>query len=316
MEISMVFIMFFIGLLITVKGGDLFVDAAVWIAEKTGISPVIIGATIVSLATTLPELFVSAIASIEGHSDVSVGNAIGSYICNIGFIIGVCALIKPMKIESKYFGARGIMMLGYLVVFYVLALDGVITSKEGMALLSLIIWFIIINIIEHKKKNYKKIINNNINNRDNRELVTNLLKFIFGALLILVGAHIMVDKGVEIANILRIPKQIISLTLIALGTSFPELVTSISSIVKDKQNLSIGNIIGANILNLTIVMGISAIVSQQGLIINRQSLFLDVPVAFLISSVFVLAGTYKRKIGRITGAIILILYFSYLMILL
>ena len=126
----------------------------------------------------------------------------------------------------------------------------------------------------------------------------------------------MVDKGVEIANILRIPKQIISLTLIALGTSLPELVTSISSIVKDKQNLSIGNIIGANILNLTIVIGVSAIVSQQGLIINRQSLFLDVPVAFLIGLVFVLAGTYKRKIGRITGAIVLTLYFSYLMILL
>jgi cation:H+ antiporter len=313
MEISMVFIMFFIGLLITVKGGDLFVDAAVWIAEKTGISPVIIGATIVSLATTLPELFVSAIASIEGHSDVSIGNAIGSYICNIGFIIGVCALIKPMKIESKYFGVKGIMMLGYLVVFYVLALDGIITSKEGMVLLSLIIWFIIINIIEHKKKNYKKIINNN---RNNREFVINLLKFIFGALLILIGANVMVDKGVEIANILRIPKQIISLTLIALGTSLPELVTSISSIVKDKQNLSIGNIIGANILNLTIVIGVSAIVSQQGLIINRQSLFLDVPVAFLIGLVFVLAGTYKRKIGRITGAIVLTLYFSYLMILL
>ena len=100
MEISIIFIMFFIGLLVTVKGGNLFVDAAVWIAEKTGISPVIIGATIVSLATTLPELFVSAIASIEGHSDVSIGNAIGSYICNIGFIIGVCALIKPMKIEK------------------------------------------------------------------------------------------------------------------------------------------------------------------------------------------------------------------------
>src|SRR5690606_32033666 len=126
MDTFLVFVVFFIGLLTIVKGGDFFVDAAIWIAKKTGISPMIIGATIVSIATTLPEFFVSTVASNEGHSDMAVGNAIGSTICNIAFIIGLCACIKPIKIKKKSFTVKGIIMIVYLLIFYAFASDGVV----------------------------------------------------------------------------------------------------------------------------------------------------------------------------------------------
>lgn len=314
MEISLVILFFAIGLIMTVKGGDLFVDAAIWIAEKTGISSGIIGATIVSMATTLPELFVSTVASNEGFSEMAIGNAIGSYICNIAFIIGICSLIRPIKIKDKFFGIKGIMMIGYLCIFFLFSKDGFITFKEGYLLVLLQILFVFLNILEHRRestyrsKNKGKYI-------CKKDLIKNGVKFIVGILLIIYGAHILVDSGVEIAKALRIPKQVVSLTLLAIGTSIPEFVTSIVAILKGQQNISLGNILGANIINISIVVGISTLVSDKGLIVTGHTLFTDIPMAMLVSFLFVLVGLLNKKIGRLTGLILLGAYITYLFIL-
>lgn len=314
MEISLVILFFAIGLIMTVKGGDLFVDAAIWIAEKTGISSGIIGATIVSMATTLPELFVSTVASNEGFSEMAIGNAIGSYICNIAFIIGICSLIRPIKIKDKFFGIKGIMMIGYLCIFFLFSKDGFITFKEGYLLVLLQIFFVFLNILEHRRestyrsKNKGKYI-------CKKDLIKNGVKFIVGILLIIYGAHILVDSGVEIAKALRIPKQVVSLTLLAIGTSIPEFVTSIVAILKGQQNISLGNILGANIINISIVVGISTLVSDKGLIVTGHTLFTDIPMAMLVSFLFVLVGLLNKKIGRLTGLILLGAYITYLFIL-
>ncbi|MCG4585674.1 hypothetical protein L0P56_09200, partial [Anaerosalibacter bizertensis] len=136
MDTVIVFVIFFIGLLTIVKGGDLFVDAAIWMAKKTGIPSMVIGATIVSIATTLPEFFVSTVASNEGHSDIAIGNVIGSIICNIAFVIGLCSCIKPIKIKKGLFNVKGFMMIGYLIIFYIFARNGIVTFKEGFILLA------------------------------------------------------------------------------------------------------------------------------------------------------------------------------------
>lgn len=314
MEISLVILFFAIGLIMTVKGGDLFVDAAIWIAEKTGISSGIIGATIVSMATTLPELFVSTVASNEGFSEMAIGNAIGSYICNIAFIIGICSLIRPIKIKDKFFGIKGIMMIGYLCIFFLFSKDGFITFKEGYLLVLLQILFVFLNILEHRRestyrsKNKGKYI-------CKKDLIKNGVKFIVGILLIIYGAHILVDSGVEIAKALRIPKQVVSLTLLAIGTSIPEFVTSIVAILKGQQNISLGNILGANIINISIVVGISTLVSDKGLIVTGHTLFTDIPMAMLVSFLFVVVGLLNKKIGRLTGLILLGAYITYLFIL-
>lgn len=314
MEIGLILMFFIIGLIMTVKGGDLFVDASIWIAERTGISSGIIGATVVSMATTLPEFFVSTVASNEGFSEMAVGNAIGSYICNIAFIIGVCSLIKPIEIKSSFFGIKGIMMISFLSIFFILAKDGIITFREGYLLMLLIIFFIAINIFEHKKVD----IHRNKRKRKpikKKELIKNGFKFVIGVLLIVYGAHILVDSGVKIANILRIPKQVVSLTLLAVGTSIPEFVTSLVAIFKNQQNISIGNILGANILNISIVIGASTLVSDRGLIVTGQTLFTDIPMAMVVSLIFIVIGLLKERIGRFTGLVLLGTYIGYLIIL-
>jgi cation:H+ antiporter len=314
MGLGMTLLVFSIGLIMIVKGGDWFLDATIWIAEKTGVSYGIIGATLVSLATTLPEFFVSTIASKEGFSDIAIGNALGSYICNIAFIVGVCSLIKPIKINDKIFGLKGVMMLGYLCIFYIFASDGLISQSEGKILVSLIFIFILTNIFEYKKnRNKGKKINTSPNKKGEVTLIC--LKFIIGALLIVYGADLLVDTGVEIANILKIPKQVISLTLLAVGTSLPELVTALTSIVKGHQNISVGNILGANIINISIVIGASALVSQEGLLISRQTLILDIPMASIVALIFIIAGIYTEKINRFVGVALLSIYGWYLYIL-
>lgn len=314
MEIGLVLILFVIGLIMTVKGGDLFVDAAIWIAEKTGISSGIIGATIVSVATTLPEFFVSTVASNEGFSEMAVGNAIGSYICNIAFIIGMCSLIRPIDVKDKFFGIKGVMMISFLCVFFLFSKDGLITFREGYILVLLMIFFVFINILEHRRGNkYRSKRNGQFIYK--KDLIKNGIKFVAGIFLIIYGAHILVDSGIEIAKALRIPKQVVSLTLLAVGTSIPEFVTSIVALMKGQQNISLGNILGANILNISIVIGVSTLVSDEGLIVTAHTLFTDIPMAMSVSFLFVMAGLLKKKIGRFTGFILLGAYITYLFIL-
>ncbi len=313
MEIYFIFLVFAIGLLMVVKGGDWFLDSTIYIARITGVSFGIIGATLVSVATTLPEFCVSVMSSCEGYSDMAIGNALGSYICNIAVVIGIIAIIRPIRIDSDYFPLKGAMMFSYLGIFYLFASDGIIIHLEGKILMSLVLLFIFINLIEHRED---KIRNKaTIKKVDKRSLTLNGVKFLLGGILIIVGADLLIDTGVEIASHFRISKQVISLTLLALGTSLPELVTAISATYKNNQSISIGNILGANILNITMVMGMSALVSSSGLIISAQTLNLDVPIATLISLIFILSGILFKKIGRISGVMLLIVYGVYMNIL-
>lgn len=311
MDTLIAFILFTIGLIIIIKGGDIFLDGAIGLAKKTGISSAIIGATIVSIATTLPEMFVSSIASFEGLYDMSVGNALGSYICNIGFIIGISTLIKPVDIKFN-FNVKGIMMIGILVMFLLFSIDGVIQKFEGLILMSFVFIFIFIYLREMKREEQK----NNSVKSSNTITFNYITMFIFGGILIITGSHILIDSGVKIANVLNIPTRIISLTLIALGTSMPELITALASIFKKDQSVSIGNILGANILNISMILGTSSLISSEGLIISKQSILVDIPTALILASIFVFSGIYKKKISRITGLLLLSIYFIYINILL
>lgn len=311
MATYIVFIVFIIGLLMIIKGGDIFLDGAIGMAKLTGISAGIIGATIVSIATTLPELFVSTIASYEGLEDMAIGNALGSYICNIAFIIGISSVIKPIKIKGN-FNTKGIMMISFLILFYILAMDGIVTKAEGIILFSLIIFFFWINTLEHKKDN------NNGRTRqilDKKRIFENIVYFLIGSVLVITGSHLLLDSAVKIATFLYIPKNVISLTFLALGTSLPELVTAISAIIKREQSISVGNILGANIYNLTMIMGLSALVSDNGITIYKQTLTLDISMAMIVTLLFIGSGIFKKEISRIIGFILLFIYVLFLFIL-
>lgn len=306
------YILFFVGFILLIKGGDLFVEASTYFAKITGLPEVIIGATIVSLATTLPELMFSAISAIHHETAMSLGNAIGSIICNTGLILALCHLIKPGKINSRIFYLKGSMLLLYLVILWVLASKGFIGHFSSIALFSMLIIYILYNVevirykIGSNSKNKQK---KKRNIPSLKKIFSQILQFLFGALLILVGAHLLVDYGVVIAEHWSVPPGIIGLTIIALGTSLPELITSISSLRKGHGELALGNILGANILNTTLIIGVSA--NFNDLIVNPQTLYLDIPMAFIINFLLIIPAFFSKKITRSHAFILLLVYLLY-----
>lgn len=328
MENLGIYLFFIVGLIIMIKGGDWFVESAVWIARVTGVPNILIGATIVSIATTLPELLVSSIATHQHYYDVAIGNVVGSLICNIGLILGLTTLISPIKVDRIKFSIKGFFMIFTAILLFFLSRDKIITPKEGNLLFLLFLIYIIMNIWEFRgieKKGTKKL---SLADLDGRSVRINIIKFILGASFIIIGAKLVVDNGVSIAELIGIPEQVIGVTLIALGTSLPELTTAISSMLKGEKEISVGNILGANILDMLMVLGVSSKLGEYGIVINYQNimigatiynvpqtLYLDMPVSLLIMSVLVIGGSLKGRISRSIGLSILAIYIVYIGIL-
>lgn len=326
MATFIIVLLFVVGLVVIIKGGDWFVEAAVWIAKITGIPNIFIGATIVSVATTLPELLVSMIATYQHYYDVAIGNVVGSLVCNIGLILGLTAIISPIKLSRRSFIIKSVFMLlcGFAVLYF--AADRLISPMEGTILLIVFVFYIASNIMELKLGARNKEQNGGEGVRYNKRHVTGYIaKFVFGTIFIIAGARLLVDNGVKLANIIGIPEQIVSVTLIALGTSLPELITAMSSIAKGQHGISIGNIIGANILNMLMVLGITSKISSSGLVISYQNvmvgatihnvpqtLYLDLPVALLLMVLLVVGGSITGKVNRYLGFAMLAIYSIYL----
>jgi len=300
-----VIILFVFGLLCLIKGGDWFVDSAVEIAKVSGLSQVLIGATIVSIATTLPELIVSSTAALHGETTMSVGNAVGSMICNIGFILAISAIFGNIVIKDKHFKMKSITLVLYTFVLIACSLDKKIVKVESVLLITLLIVYIYTNVKTLK-------LNNNIKaaNKSEVKLRKIMLNFILGLCLILLGSNLIVDNGILLAELMKVPTAVISLTLIALGTSLPELVVGISSLLKGNEEISVGNIIGANIFNITLVTGVSGLISELRII--PQNLMLDMPIALLVSLILIIPSLITKRILKIQGLFLISIYFSYI----
>jgi len=307
LEHLLVYLIFFIGLAMIVKCADWFVESAVLIAYKTGLPQVLMGSTLVSLATTLPELVVSSFASYNGHPGMAIGNAIGSTICNTGLILGSTAIIKPFYISRRFFVLKSLFMLAAAGFVFCASKDLTIGGKESVILLIMLIGYGVLNFYEIKttKNRVEKPVAS-----DDLTILT-LIKFVSGALGVVLGAELVVNKGVVIANILGVPERVISLTMIALGTSLPEFITSITALIKGHQSISVGNILGANILNLLMVLGVASAISP--LTMSRHAFVFDLPISiFMIILLLVMAFT-DRKIERWEGFVLFAAYVFYLM---
>lgn len=306
MDYTHIFILFALGMLMIVKGADWFVDSAVWMAESTGVPKIIIGATVVSFATTLPELVVSSFASWDGHPGVAIGNAIGSTICNIGLILGSAAIIRPFAVELKSFVCKSLIMLASGALLFYFLWDHRISSIEGLILLLVFAGYMVVNFIEVRATTGKV---------DHKESAGSswikIIEFVLGAMGVVIGAELVVNKGVIIAAILGVPERVISLTLIALGTSLPELITSVTALIKGAQSISVGNILGANILDILLVMGTSAVINPIK-VMHHAAIF-DMPVALFIMVLLIITGITDRKMERWEGGILLACYILYIM---
>lgn len=314
MSIFIVVILFVLGIALIVKGGDLFVDASTWIAVKSGIPKFIIGATIVSLATTLPELLTSAIATVGGKTGIAVGNAVGSVTANLGLIMGISIVCLPAAIKRRQIAFKGILMIVGCILLYGLSADGHLYAGPSFLLLVLFAVFLIENIISAKQSMQADADRSSV--RDSRNVIAmNIAKFAGGALGIVLGAQLLVDNGSELARIIGIPESIIGATLIAVGTSLPELVTTITALIKRQASLSIGNILGANIIDLTMILPICSILAGGNLEISRQASLLDLPFCLAVCFLAILPPLVAQKFFRLQGLALLAVYAAYIMIL-
>lgn len=300
-------IMLIISMALITKGADWFVEAAVSISEKSGIPKFIVGATIVSFATTSPELAVSVTAAHMGQIDISVGNAVGSVICNIGIILGLIVAIRAIPIERYGFVRKGAFLLVSSILLMVLTLDGDLTAFDGVLLLVVFLWYMYHNYSSHKSGANEK-------ERTERtplwEMRRDFFVFIVGASMVVIGSRILVDSAVLIAKILGVPEMLIGLTVVALGTSLPELVTAITSTIKGYQDISVGNILGANILDITFVLGVTSQI--RTLEILPQSISYDLPLMLIIVVLLIVFGMTKNKLDRWEGGVLMAVYAAYL----
>ena len=311
MQTGFVILLFVVGLVRIIKGGDWFVDSAVFIANLTGIPKFIIGATIVSVATTLPELTVSVTGVINGELDLAVGNAVGSVTANIGLIMGISLVCMPAVIKRSQFWIKGTLMSAAALLLWVLCKDGTLHMLPSFALFVLLAVYVWDNIRDAKNdvgSDEREVV-------DKKDLPKQIVMFIIGIAAIVVGSKLLIEYGSEIALLLGVPSAIIGVTMVAIGTSLPELITTLTAIRKKESSMSIGNVVGANIIDLAMILPICSVVSDGKLTIAEQSYALDMPMCFAMTLIAVLPPLIKGKLYRWQGILMLALYAVYVVIL-
>ena len=318
MELFLCILFITIGLLLIIKGADWFVDSAVWIATKLKVSPAIIGATIVSVGTTLPEIMVSCISALEGrlsndivaleqYSSMAVGNSIGSILCNMGIILALSFIIKPSKLPDESYEPKSMMLLGILGLLAFFIWNGdkrEISTIEAIILLILFTIFIAINVIDGLKNKVKT---------EEAEFkykpITYILLFFIGAAIIALGANLLVNNAEKLAvDIMKINPQVVSITILAIGTSLPELITTLTSAKKGSVTLGIGNVIGANIINATLILGSITFITGSTLPIDAITSKLIIFSVILICAVAFIPSVFRNKSTRWQGIVMISVY--------
>ena len=292
-----------LGLVFLIFGGDLLVRSAVSFSEKFGVSSFLIGVTVVSFGTSIPELMVSIQAAMDQAADIAIGNVLGSNIANIALVLGVSVVIRPLSITTNTYKLSWWVMLISSLLFIIFLLDNVITKMEGLMLIAGLFCFIILSI-KRNIPNEESIISK-IN------IQTGILFFVLGAIGLYFGSELFVESAISIASFFNVPKFVIGITVVALGTSLPELVTSIVALMKGQNNISLGNLIGSNIFNVFAVLGITSLIQELGT--SSILLFLDFGVMLAVILVFGYQLFIRKKISRTAGFILLSGYFSYIL---
>ena len=308
-------LLFLLGFVCLIKGGDWFVDGASDLARRLKIPEIIVGATVVSIGTTLPEVMVSATSAVSGHGEIAYGNAIGSIICNTALISALTIAIRPSVVKRKSFIVPVIFFFVAAVFYSAIAyITGYFSRTVGIVLLLMFVAYIAV-VLYRSRKHPDEV--------EEEEAVKELpvwkmiVFLIVGAALIAVGARLLVDNGTIIAKELGVPESVIALTVVALGTSLPELVTAITSLVKGHSALSVGNIVGANLFNLVLVSGVSVTLSpfmvpaSKTIAGMNSSLVVDIPLMFIVMALMTVPALIRQKLSRIQGILLLVIYAAF-----
>ena len=312
-------LLFVVGLVCLIKGGDWFVDGASALARKFHLPELLIGATVVSIGTTLPEVMVSTISSVSGHGEIAYGNAIGSVICNTSLIAALTVAIRPGLVNKKSLRLPVISFFIAAVAYSIIAYTtGNFERWQGIALLCGFALYMVVTVL-HMKKHPEDAEPEGGDEEKPKEmqLWQELLFLIIGAAAIAVGARLLVDNGTLIAEALGVPSSVIGLTMVALGTSLPELVTAVTSLIKGHSALSLGNVIGANLFNIVLVSGAAITISPFAIPMEKTiagmnaSLVVDLPVMFTVMLILCVPAVLRGKLQRWQGVLLLCAYVAF-----
>lgn len=314
------------GFILLIKGGDWFVDGACGIAKRFKLPELLIGATVVSIGTTLPEVMTSAMGALSGSGAIAYGNAIGSIICNTSLIAALTIAISPGKTNKKSLIFPVCFFFG-VAVFYAInayAFRG-FALWSGIVLLVGFVVYMVVNVINMKNNPEEDDLSEDMEIAEAEAeepqkggLIKELGLLILGAAVIAVGAYLLVESATDIAHQIGVPESVIGLTVVAIGTSLPELVTAITSLVKGHGSLSLGNIIGANIFNLVLVSGVAITINPFTIPMNSMlfgqnaSLVLDLPVMFIVMGIMTLPALFTGKLKRWQGISMLAIYAAFM----
>lgn len=313
MEFYLSILLLILGLAILVKGSDFFVGSSAFIARHFGVSELIIGLTLVSMGTSLPELGASVYASLNGQGGIAVGNVVGSNIANIALVLGVCLLLKQIAIKRKMLKRDGLVMLVVSLLFILFIFDGV-QQWEGLVLMVIFAVYILYLYQQNKAERLDCDTTDVCEQVEQKEgkLGIEVGKLIIGCIGVFIGAKLLVDSAVDIAGHLGISQAVIGSTLVAFGTSVPELAVSLTAIVRKHQDISIGNIIGSNIFNILWVIGIAAILNP--LAVDSILINTNIPIMLIVAAVLLMFMALGNKLKRWQGGVFVAIYAVFLVL--
>ena len=317
MEMLVSVLLFAVGLVLLIKGGDWFVDGASGIATRFHLPDIVVGATVVSIGTTLPEVMVSATGALQGQGAMAYGNAIGSIICNTALIAAISVACNPGPVNVKTMKMPVLFFFGSAALYCLAAYGlGEFPRWMGFVMLAIFVVYTLFNV-RNGLKNPSESEEAATEEGGEKPLWQQLLLLVVGAAVIAVGARLLVNHGTIIATKLGVPETVIALTFVALGTSLPELVTTITSLKKGRASLGIGNVIGANVFNLVLVSGISVALAPFEVPVGKtffginSSLILDIPLMLVVMLLLTVPALLKKKLGRWQGITLLCIYAAF-----
>jgi cation:H+ antiporter len=308
-----------LGLALIIKGGDWFVAAAVRVAEFLRMPRVVIGSTLVSLATTTPELVVSLVAGSRGESGLAVGNAVGSCICNIGLILGVAAACKPVEVHPPALRTPLLAMFGFGALLLVMTLDLTLSRWQGLVLIAGGLGYFSYDFLRHARSTEPAAPATSQGVPEEavpgrwawlQSKRGSLVQFLAGAGVLVVGSRLLVGAAVKVAGALGIPSILLGLTVVAVGTSLPELITAVTSSRKNVSDLAIGNVLGANVANLTFIVGTAAVLSEVRM--SRPTQLFNFPAMLVMFGLLLWMLLTDRRVTRREGVTLLVCYSLYL----
>jgi cation:H+ antiporter len=309
-------ITFLAGLALLVLGAEWLVRGASRLAARVGISPLVIGLTVVAFGTSSPEMAVSVQSSLAGQADIAVGNVVGSNIFNVLFILGISAIITPLIVQQQLIRLDVPIMIGVSLLTYFMSIDGVIGRLEGLLLFAGIIAYTIFLIVQSRKESKAVEAEYAQEFAVKQETgwkpwVINIGLVVLGLTLLVLGSNWLVDSAIAIARWLGLSELIIGLTIVAAGTSMPEVATSITAAIKGERDIAVGNVVGSNIFNILAVLGLSGVVAQSGLPVSAAAEAFDIPVMIAVALITLPIFFTGKVIARWEGWLFLFYYVAY-----